>query len=66
MVEVVFYSVLATTLWFFLSYASPCADNPVFDQTINTAAETAGIVSGNGHFKARQASRNTDRESLNH
>eukprot|EP00983_Pelagomonas_calceolata_P109192 1159531-Pelagomonas_calceolata.AAC.9 len=52
--EVVFYSVIATTIWFFLSYASPCADNPVFDQTPDTPAEASGISASNGHFKARE------------
>ncbi|KAF5832786.1 chloride channel [Dunaliella salina] len=55
MMEVVFYAVIATTIWFFISYASPCADNPVFDQTPDTPAEAHGIQAKNGHFKARSS-----------
>ncbi len=51
--EVVFYAVIATTIWFFISYASPCVDNPVFDQMTDTPAEASGIPSNNGNFKAR-------------
>jgi len=52
MLEVVFFAVLTTSLWFWLSYASPCVDNPKFDKEACDTGDHLGPFD-NGDFKVR-------------